>query len=335
MSLDREGLRRLAREILEREERGVRALSPLIEGEPFARAVDLLATAEGRVLVVGVGKSGNVGQRIAASFRSTGTPALFLHPVEAMHGDLGMIGPSDVGLFLSKSGASEEVLRLWPSFERVPVPVVTVTTRGDSPLARSAAQNPAAVSLVLGAIEEAGPLRAVPSTSVTVFEVLGDLLVAAVYTRRGIAEADLAWLHPGGLIGGMVSRRVADLMHSGDGLPRVGPDTPLRTAIVEMMAKKLGMTTVLDGDGRLLGVLTDGDLRRAIHAHDRIDPLRVGEVMTANPRTIDRDASVATAVERMENNHPGPITALVVTGTDGRVEGVIHLHDCLRTRRAE
>ncbi len=328
MNLDRAALQRLGHELLDREERGVRALRHLVDEEPFARAAGLLAACSGRVLVCGVGKSGNVAQRIAASFRSTGAPALFLHPVEAMHGDLGLIDPSDVALFLSKSGDSDELLRLLPSFERVGVPVIAATARAESPLARMAT-----VSLCVGPVEEAGPLRAVPSTSVTVFEVLGDLLVAAVYTARGITEADLAWLHPGGLLGGMVARRVAELMHTGEEVPSVPVHAPLREAIVEMMEKRLGLTTVVDEGGRLAGILTDGDLRRAVHRHDRIDPLRVGDVMSTGARTIERDASIASAVERMESNRPGPITALIVVDADGRVEGVLHLHDCLRLRR--
>jgi len=324
-----DALRALARQIVEREAAGVRSLSTLVEGAAFPRAVELLSQTEGRVLVVGVGKSGHVAQRIAASFRSTGTPALFLHPVEAMHGDLGLLGPGDVGLFLSKSGGSDELLRLLPSFERLAVPVIGATARSDSPLARAAQ-----VCLDVGPLEEAGPLRAIPSTSVTVFEVLGDLLVAAVYTRRGVTDSDLAWLHPGGLIGQTVSKRVRDLMHRGEAIPRVAEGTPLRETIVEMIAKKLGLTTVVDGEERLLGVVTDGDLRRALHRHERIDPLRAGEVMTREPRTIDPDATIASAVERMERNQPGPITALVVLDAQGRVEGILHLHDCLRVRSA-
>lgn len=318
----------LARAMLEREARGVDGLRRLADDPSFADAVLLLSGARGRVLASGVGKSGLVAQRIAASFRSTGTPSFFLHPVEAVHGDLGLIAPDDVGLFLSKSGESEELLRILPSFERLGVPLVAVTARADAPLARSAA-----VHLLVGPLEESGPIGSVPSTSVTVFEVLGNLLVAAVYRERGISEQDLAWLHPGGLIGGMVSHRVSALMHTGAAIPRVTPGTCLREAIVEMMAKKLGLTTVVDEAGRLVGLLTDGDVRRAVHAHEKIDPLRVGEVMSRSPRTIDREASIATAVQRMETNQPGPITALIVVDPSGVVEGVLHLHDCLRLRR--
>jgi arabinose-5-phosphate isomerase len=327
-ALSRSALAVLAHRLLDAEEAGLRLLRPLVDGESFAAAVALLLACRGRVLVSGVGKSGIVGQRIAASFRSTGTPAFFLHPTEAMHGDLGLLDAADVALFLSKSGESEELLRLLPTVGRLEVPVVAVTARGASTLGHAAR-----VSLDTGPIMESGPLAEVPTVSVTVFEVLGNLLVTAVYAARGIGAQDLAWLHPGGLIGRMVTLCVQDLMHAGIDLPCVRADASLREAIVEMMEKRLGMTTVVDESGRLCGVLTDGDLRRAMHRYARIDPLCVGEVMTSDPKTIERGALVASAVARMEGNPTGPITALVVLDENGRPEGVLHLHDCLRQRQ--
>lgn len=320
---------RLAREVLESEITGLTALDRLLEGPAFGEAVEILDRCRGRIVVSGVGKSGLVAQRIAASFRSTGTPAVYLHPVEAMHGDLGLLDPADVGLFLSKSGESEELLRLLPIFERIPLPLVAIVCRGSSSLGRAAAR-----TLVLGPIEEAGPLKLVPTTSTTVFQVLGDLLVTCLYARRGTTESELAYLHPGGVIGTQATLRVADLMHAGERLPRVGAETFLRDALVEMIDKKLGMTTVVDATGSLVGILTDGDIRRIVHRHRTIDSLHVREVMSPHPRTIGRDARVAAAVERMENNPGGPITCLVVTDGSGRPEGVIHLHDCLRARKA-
>jgi len=306
----------------------VHSLHRLLEDPAFPRAVHMLLSCRGRVLVSGVGKSGIVARRIAASLRSTATPALFLHPVEAVHGDLGLVDSADVALLLSHSGESAELLRLLPSFQRLSLPVVAVTSREDSPLARAAS-----VSLLVGPLKEAGPLSFVPSTSVTVFEVLGDLLVAALYVSRGVTEKELSWLHPGGVIGRTVVLRVEDVMHVGRDLPRVGEDAQLRDAVLEIMEKKLGMTTVVDADGRLTGVLTDGDLRRVIHQHGRIDSFRVGEVMTRNPRTVDRGSLLVAALARMEENRPGPITSLVVVDSDGRPEGVLHLHDCLRLPR--
>ncbi len=325
MKVDREELLCLSRKVLDQEEKGLRSLRQVVEKEPFARAAEMLASCRGRIIVSGVGKSGIVGQRIASSFRSTGAPSIFLHPVEAMHGDLGLVDPADVGLFLSKSGESAELLHLLPTFKRIPVPLAVIVANGASQLGRAAE-----ACVELGPMEEAGPLSLVPTTTVTAFQVMGDLLVTAVYVARGVTEADLAWLHPGGVIGRQVTLRVSEVMHRGNALPCVRDAASLREAIMEMMEKKLGMTTVVDSAGRLCGILTDGDLRRAVHAHDRIDPLSVAEVMTRNPRTVRGDALLAAAVERMENNPGGPITTLVVPDDDGRPEGVIHLHDCLR-----
>jgi len=329
VTLEREELLRLGRELLDREERGIRSLEPLLESAAFSEAVQLLHLCRGRVLVSGVGKSGIVASRIAASLRSTMTPAIFLHPTEAAHGDLGIMAEGDVALLLSRNGESAELLALLPLLQRLRIDLIAVTARAESRLAQAAR-----VSLVVGPFEEAGPLTVIPTTSLTVFEVLGDLLMTAVYRRRGVTEADLAWLHPGGVIGRNVTLRVEEVMHAGRALPVVGEDASLTEAIVAMMEKKLGMTTVVDAAGRLTGVLTDGDLRRVIHRHERIDALRAGQVMTRQPRTIDRDALLAAAVERMENNPGGPITALVVVDATGAPAGVIHLHDCLRLSAA-
>lgn len=325
MSLGRDELTRLSRRVLDQEEKGIRSLQRVLEDDAYAAVVEMLVSCRGRIIVSGVGKSGIVGQRIASSFRSTGTPSIFIHPVEAMHGDLGLIDPADIGLFLSKSGESAELLHLLPTFKRIPVPLAVVVGNGASQLGRAADE-----CIELGPMEEAGPLALVPTTTVTAFQVVGDLLVTAVYVSRGVTEADLAWLHPGGVIGRKVTVRVSEVMHSGDALPCVRESASLREAIMEMMAKKLGMTTVVDAGGRLCGILTDGDLRRAVHAHDRIDPLSVGQVMTRNPRTVRGEALLAAAVEHMENNPGGPITTLVVPDDEGRPAGVIHLHDCLR-----
>ena len=312
-------------EALAAEVDAVAALRGLPHSAAFEKAVGVLAQCRGRIVVVGLGKSGLVAQRISASFRSTGTPSVYLHPVEAVHGDLGLVEAGDVGLFFSKSGESTELLRLLPLFKRLDVPLVAVVCQADSSLERAAE-----VTLGLGPIVEAGPLKMVPTTSLTVSQVAGNLLVIALYAHRGTSEEDLAFLHPGGVIGRQTVHRVADLMHQGEELPRVGEDTPLREALVEMIRKKLGMTTVVDGSGRLCGVLTDGDLKRILHQHGGVDGLKTGDVMTRQPRTIEPDAFVAKAVERMENNPGGSITSLVVIGSDGAPKGVLHLHDCLR-----
>lgn len=312
-------------EALHTEIEALGSLRGLTRAPHFRKAVSLLFGCRGRIVVVGLGKSGLVAQRISASFRSTGTPSVYLHPVEAVHGDLGLVERGDVGLFFSKSGESAELLRLLPLFKRLEVPYVAVVCQGGSALERWSE-----VSLCLAPVVEAGPLKVVPTTSLTISQVVGNLLVIALYALRGTTEEDLAFLHPGGIIGRQTLHRVADLMHRGDGLPRVREDTPLREALVEMIEKKLGMTTVVDGAGRLTGVLTDGDLKRILHRHGQVDGLATGDVMTRRPRTIEPDAFVARAVERMENNPGGSITSLVVVGPDGVPEGVLHLHDCLR-----
>lgn len=315
----------VARDVLARELEGVGSLRPVIDSPPFSEVIERIVGCRGRVVVLGVGKSGHVAQRIAASFRSTGTPAVFLHPTEAVHGDLGLVGPADLAIFFSKSGESQELIGLAPRFRRMGVPVVAVVADAGSTLARDAD-----LAVNVGPLEEAGPLRLVPSTSTTVFQVLGDLWVACAYTARGLSEEELSFLHPGGLIGHQATSRVEALMHRDRELPRVPMTLPIREAVVEMVEKRLGMTTVVDADGKLVGILTDGDIRRVIHAHGSIDDLKVHEVMTTNPRTIAGDALVAQAVAAMETNAPGPITALVVVDDEERPVGVVHLHDCLR-----
>ncbi|MCA9755038.1 MAG: KpsF/GutQ family sugar-phosphate isomerase [Candidatus Eisenbacteria bacterium] len=314
-----------ASEILRKELAGLETLGEALRGDAFAEVVSRLRSCRGRIVVCGVGKSGHVAQRIAASFRSTGTAAVFLHPTEALHGDLGMVAEGDVGLFLSKSGESTELSALLPAFQRLEVPVVAVVCQAESTLARNAD-----VVLEVGPIEEAGPLTLVPSTSTTIFQVVGDILVACLYSLRGMTEEELSFLHPGGLIGHQATRRVGEIMQKGAALPIITEERSVRDGLVEMIEKRLGMTTVVDEQGRLVGILTDGDVRRMVYAHDSIESLRVGDVMTRNPRTIDAGASVAQAVARMEMNQPAPITCLVVIGADGAPEGVVHLHECLR-----
>ncbi len=324
---DLQALLEVARGALAAEEAGLRSLRAVIETQAFSDAIEFLLSCRGRLLVSGVGKSGLIAQRIAASLRSTGTKAVFLHPTDAVHGDLGLVEPGDVGIFLSKSGESAELLPLLPIFERLPVPYLAVTCAPSSRLARGAR-----VSLALGPLEEAGPITVVPTTSATVFSALGDLLLTTLYVARGFRPEDLAFLHPGGVIGSQVTTTVGEVMRKGRDLPLVRDDATLRDALVEMIAKKLGLTSVVDSNGCLVGILTDGDIRRIVHKHGRIDDLSVAEVMTRNPRTIEAGALVARAVSAMELNPAGAITALLVVDAAGRAEGVIHLHDCLKLR---
>jgi arabinose-5-phosphate isomerase len=315
---------RRAREILAAEMRGLEAARAVLD-ERFARAVSLLVSARGRVVVAGVGKSGLVGRKIAATLTSTGSPAVFVHPVDAMHGDLGILGEDDVAIVVSQSGESEELIRMIPLFRRVRVPVILITASERSTLAREAD-----VALFTGSAPEASVVRFVPTTSSTTALAVGDALAVVVMEARGFREEDFAFLHPGGVIGRKILKRVAELMHAGTALPIVHRSKPMKEALVEIVRARLGMTTVVDDDGRLVGVVTDGDLKRILLRRPDILDTPVGELMTPNPKTIAGDAPVVAALERMENNPTGGITSLVVVDPDGRPEGVIHIHDCLR-----
>jgi arabinose-5-phosphate isomerase len=314
-----------ARSILEAQITGLQRLEPLCDSPALARAVELFRDCCGRILVSGVGKSGLVAAKIAASMRSTGTPAVYLHPVDAMHGDVGLIGPEDIGFFLSKSGESRELTDLVPTFKRLGVPIVCLVTRAGSTLGGLSD-----LVLDVGPVTEAGPIQEVPTTSTTVFQVVGDILTLLVLWEKGLTSEDFAFLHPGGVLGRLTTVRVREIMHHGDALPLVSGEARVRDALVEMIDKRLGMTTVVDGDGRLIGVLTDGDIRRVLHRYGSIDDLKILQVMSGNPKTIDGEQLLASAVHRMETNPGGPITALVVVDRDGKPDGVVHLHDCLR-----
>ncbi len=316
---------RRALAVLESQLRGIDGLRALCSRPELATAVAWLTDCRGRVLVSGVGKSGIVASKIAASMRSTGTPSIYLHPVDAMHGDVGLIGPEDLGLFLSKSGESRELLELVPALQRLGVPIVSIVTRSDSSLASHSD-----LVLDVGRVEEAGPIPEIPTTSTTVFQALGDILTLLVVWERGLTPEQFSFLHPGGVLGRLTARRVADAMHAGDSVPKVSCEASLQDALVEMIDKRLGMTTVVDPDGRLVGILTDGDIRRILHRHGSIEGLKVADVMTGSPKTIHGDQFLAGAVHQMETNPGGPITSLVVVDAEGRLEGVIHLHDCLR-----
>lgn len=317
----------VARAVLEHGARALEAQAGRL-GESFVAAVDLLHGCRGKVVLSGVGKSGLVGQRLAATLTSTGTPAFFLHPTEAAHGDAGILQPGDVALFISKSGASDELGALLEFVSRLEVPLVALTARAASPLGRSAR-----VVIETGEVEEAGPLEMVPTTSATVFQAIGDALALTLVARRGFRDADFAFLHPGGVLGRAMRLTAADLMHGSEGLPRVREEEPLRQVLVEILEKRLGITTVLDTSGRLAGVVTDGDLKRILlQRGEDEDPwqLSAREIMTPSAKTCPPDTRVAAAVRLMEENPGGAITALVVTDPAGRPLGILHLHDCLR-----
>jgi arabinose-5-phosphate isomerase len=314
----------LAREVIRTEATAVAGLEQRM-GPEFEKAVRTLAACRGKVVVSGVGKSGLIGQKIAATLTSTGTPAVFLHPADALHGDAGLFAKEEVALFISKSGATEELLALMPYLERHGIPLVSIVTQPGSPIEKRSA-----AALVLGPVSEACPMDLTPTTSITLTQVVGDCLAIALMEVRGFQPDDFRFLHPGGVIGRAAARRVSELMHSGEALPSVRGGTPLRDVMLEIMKKRLGITTVVDGRGRLKGVITDGDFKRILMKHKNPWKLTAADVMSEHPSTIRPDALVASAVREMEERREGPITALVVLDPAKKPLGVLHLHDCLR-----
>jgi arabinose-5-phosphate isomerase len=309
----------LARRVLRTEADAILGLVDRLD-DRFARAVLLLKECRGRVIVTGMGKSGIISRKIAATLSSTGTPAFFMHPAEAIHGDLGMIQGDDVVIALSQSGETGEVLRLLETIRRIGARLVAVTGAPDSTLAQSAD-----LALDCRVAEEACPMGLVPTASTTAALALGDALAMTLLVEKGFREDDFASLHPGGKIGKRLMR-VESLMHDGAQAPVVEVGTSMRDVIYEMSRKGLGMTAVT-GDGRLAGIITDGDLRRRMSDGSDVLALRAADVMTRNPITIDRRMLAAQALLLMEQRK---ITSLIVA-TDGVVEGVLHLHDLWRT----
>ena len=306
----------LARKVLESE---ANAISNLVEnlGDDFAAAVDLVVGCSGRVIWTGMGKSGIICRKLAATMSSTGTPSLFLHPAEAIHGDLGMVTESDLVVAISNSGATDEILRLLEILRRLGIKLVAMSSHPESPLARAAD-----VHLDLGVRNEACPLNLAPTASTTASLALGDALALTVAVRKGFQEEDFARFHPGGKLGKKFLK-VSDLMHSGDEMPVVAADTAMKDVIYEMSRKGLGLATVLDETGELLGVITDGDLRRLMERD--ADPLSrsAGEVMHRGGVCISADELATAALKKLEEKR---ITSLMVCNGDG-VVGVLHVHD--------
>jgi arabinose-5-phosphate isomerase len=322
----REEVSAKALDALSAELAGVESLRELLAGEEFFRAVELLLACRGRILVSGLGKSGLVGQRIAASLRSTGSPSIFIHPVEAAHGDLGVVDPDDTAILISKSGANAEVCALVPTLRRLGVAIIGITAREDSQLARSVD-----VVLRLTHAPEIAPLAEVPTVSTTQVQVIGDALTVVLYWLKGFTAEDFAFLHPGGLLGRQLALRVGDVMHRGPQLPVVGEGLRLTDALSVIIEGHLGVAAVVDAQGRLSGVLTDGDFKRILQRHGgNIAGLTVAEVASRDPRTIGRDELLVSALKAMETNRPGAITSLVVIDPQGRPEGIVHIHDILR-----
>ena len=292
----------------------------------FDRAVDLIIGCKGRVVVTGMGKSGHIGNKIAATLASTGTPALFLHPAEGIHGDLGMVTKGDIVIALSNSGETEELSRMLPSLKRIGIKIIALTGNTESTLARNSD-----VVIDVGVKEEACPLGLAPTASTTATLAMGDALAVVLLDRRGFKEEDFACYHPGGSLGKRLLLHVRDIMHTGDAIPKVSAESLVKDAIYEISSKKMGVTSVLDKAGKLLGVISDGDLRRWMERTEKsgenLLAKRARDIMTSDPKVIGKEALAAEAVAIMENNS---ITCLLILDIDKRPEGVIHLHDLLK-----
>ena len=299
----------------------VKELSSRI-GLSFVTACETILSCRGRVVVIGMGKSGHIGNKIAATLASTGTPAFFVHPGEASHGDLGMITKGDVVVAISNSGNTSEIVTLIPLIVRLGIPLISMTGDEQSQLAKAACAN-----LDVSVSSEACPLNLAPTTSTTVTLVMGDALAIALLEARGFTAKDFAFSHPGGALGRKLLLRVRDIMHKGDEMPSVMADQPLQTALIEMTQKGFGMTTIMSQEGKLIGIFTDGDLRRIFDLSIDIATTPISDVMSVSPKTIHQDMLAAEALTIMENS---AITALVAEDDNHNPAGVVHLHDILR-----
>lgn len=311
----------LARRVIEIEANAVAALAERIDNS-FLDALNLILDCRGRVVVIGMGKSGHIARKIAATMASTGTPAFFVHPGEAAHGDLGMITEQDVALLLSNSGESDEVLVLLPALKRKGLALIAMTGNPESTLAREAT-----LHLNSSVAEEACPLGLAPTSSTTAALALGDALAVSLLDARGFGPEDFAVSHPAGRLGRRLLVHVADVMHAGDALPVVRSGVSLKEALLEMSAKGLGMTAVVGDDEALLGVFTDGDLRRALDRNGDLQGVSVDEVMTRSPRTIGAQRLAAEAAQVLEGHR---INGLLVLDENGRLVGALNMHDLLR-----
>ncbi|WP_144823321.1 KpsF/GutQ family sugar-phosphate isomerase [Marinobacter piscensis] len=290
--------------------------------EHFIRACEVIMACKGRVVVTGMGKSGHIGHKIAATLASTGTPAFFVHPGEASHGDMGMITSQDVVIAISNSGNTSEVVTILPLIKRMGAPLISMTGNPDSTLAKEAAAN-----LDVSVETEACPLGLAPTSSTTATLVMGDALAVALLEARGFSAEDFAFSHPGGSLGRRLLLHVSDIMHTGDRIPSVSEDTTLSGALLEISRKGLGMTTVVDANGRMTGIFTDGDLRRTLDKSLDVHTTPMRDVMTRNGRTIQPEQLAAEALNIMEGLK---ISALPVTDSSGTVVGAINMHDLLR-----
>ena len=305
--------------VFELEAEGIRALTKLVD-DNFRKALDLIESATGRIIVTGIGKSGYIAGKMAATLASTGTPAFYVHPAEASHGDLGMIKPQDAVIALSNSGGTAELRDILEYTRRFSIPLIAITANGDSTLAETAD-----ITLLLPSTPEACPMGLAPTTSTTASMALGDAIAIALLQRKGFSAEDYSLLHPGGRLGASL-RRVGELMHTGDAIPLCTPDQKMSEAMLLMTSKRFGCLGVVDDESKLIGIITDGDLRR--HMDQNLFDRTAGEVMTAAPMTI-RPKALAVEALALMNDPARPITALYVVEDAGPV-GIVHIHDLLR-----
>lgn len=290
--------------------------------DDFDKACELMKQCQGRIIVTGMGKSGHIGNKIAATLASTGTPAFFVHPGEASHGDLGMITRDDVVLAISNSGTTSEIVTILPLIKRMGTPLISMTGNQSSVLARSAD-----AKLDISIEKEACPLGLAPTSSTTVSLVMGDALAVALLEAKGFSEQDFAFSHPGGALGRRLLLKVEDIMHTGTGIPKVSPDTALIDGLMEITNKGLGLTTIVDQNNTLLGLFTDGDLRRAVESKLDLHHTQIKEVMTTQCKTTTQDILAAEALAIMEQNQ---ITSILVLDDSKALVGVLHMHDLLK-----
>ncbi|MCS7203894.1 MAG: KpsF/GutQ family sugar-phosphate isomerase [Thermodesulfovibrio sp.] len=317
-----ENLIEVAKRVLSIEAQSIAALEERID-ENFVKAVEIIHNCKGRVVVTGIGKSGLIGRKIAATLASTGTPSFFMHPAEASHGDLGMVTENDVILAISNSGETEEIIKLIPILKYFNVKIIALTGNKKSTLAKQAD-----VVLDVSVKEEACPFGFIPTASTTATVAMGDALAVALIMRNGFKKEDFAVLHPGGSLGKRMLIKVKDLMHVGDELPIAYPDTSMIEAILEITSKRLGAVVIIDKDFSILGIITDGDVRRGVQRWGKeFFELKASQVMTSNPKLIEEDELAAVALSVMRKYS---ITSLVVPDEKGKLKGIIHIHDILK-----
>jgi len=312
----------VAKRVLTIEAQSLQELKERID-ENFLKAVEIIHNSKGRVVVTGIGKSGLVGRKIAATLASTGTPSFFMHPAEASHGDLGMVTEDDVVIAISNSGETEEILRLIPYLKYFNVKIIALTGNPQSTLAKQAH-----VVLNVSVKEEACPFGFIPTASTTATLAMGDALAVALIMRNGFRKEDFAVFHPGGSLGRRMLTKVKDLMHTGQELPIAYPETLMLDAVLEISSKRLGVVVIVDENKKILGIITDGDVRRGVQKWGKeLFELKASEIMTRNPKTINEEELAAVALSMMQKYS---ITSLVVPAADGTLKGIIHIHDILK-----